>query len=45
VSAKLSIHLEDLVSIKTVERDVQKSKIHSKAAIDVPLISENNARR
>jgi predicted DNA-binding transcriptional regulator len=45
VSAELIIHLEDRVSIKTVQRELQISKIHSRAAVAEPLISENNAEK
>jgi hypothetical protein len=42
---KLSIHLEDFVSTKTIRQELHKSKIHSTAAIAKPLIIENNAER
>jgi hypothetical protein len=41
VTAKLSIHLEDSASTKTVRRELHKSNIHGKAAIVKPMISEN----
>jgi hypothetical protein len=45
VSAELIFHLEDSVSTKTVQRELHKSYIPSRAAIAEPLITENNAKR
>jgi hypothetical protein len=44
VTAELNIHHEDLVSTKTVQRDVHKSSIHGRAAIAKLLITESNAQ-
>jgi hypothetical protein len=43
VTEELSIHREDLVSTKTVRRLFHKSKIHGRAAITKPLITDNSA--
>jgi hypothetical protein len=43
VTEELNIHREDLVSMKRVRRMLHKSKIHGRAAITKPLITENNA--
>jgi hypothetical protein len=43
VTAELNIHLEDLVSIKTAQRELYKSNIHGRAATAKPLITESNA--
>jgi adenosine deaminase len=45
VTAELNTHLENPVSTKTVERELHKSNIHGTAAINEPLITENNAKR
>jgi hypothetical protein len=45
VTAELSIHLEDPVSIKTVRRELHKSNIHGRAAIAKILITENSNKR
>jgi hypothetical protein len=45
VTAELSIHLKDPVSITTVARKLQKSNIQATATIDKPLVTENNAKR
>jgi hypothetical protein len=44
VTAELNIHLEDLVSTRTVRYKLHKSNIHGRAAIAEPLITENNAQ-
>jgi hypothetical protein len=43
VSAELSIHLEDPVSMKTVRHKLHKSNIYDRAAIAKSLITESNA--
>jgi len=45
VTAELSIHLEDPVSTKMVQCELDKSNIYSRAAIAKPLITENNDNR
>jgi hypothetical protein len=45
VTAEPSIHLEDPVSTQTVQRELHKSNIHSRAAVAKPLIAENKAKR
>jgi hypothetical protein len=42
VTAEPNIHLEDLVSTKTVRRELHKSNIHGRATIAKPLITEIN---
>jgi hypothetical protein len=44
MTAELNIHLEDLVSTKTVRPEPHKSNIHGRAAIAKPLITESNAQ-
>jgi hypothetical protein len=44
VTAELNIHHEDPVSTKTVQREIQKYSIHSRAAIAKPLITDCNAQ-
>jgi len=44
VTAELNINLEDLVSPKTVRRELNKSNIHGRAAIAKPLTTENDAK-
>jgi hypothetical protein len=44
VTAELNIHLEDPVSTKTVQHEIHKSNIHSRAATAKPLITESNAQ-
>jgi hypothetical protein len=41
---ELNIHLEDPVSTKSVQRELQKSDIHGTAASVKPLITESNAQ-
>jgi hypothetical protein len=41
---ELHIHLEDLVSTRTVRDELHKSIIHSAASIAKPLITESNAQ-
>jgi hypothetical protein len=43
VTAELNIHLEELVSTKTVRRELHKSNIHGRVAIAKPLFTESNA--
>jgi hypothetical protein len=43
-TAELNIHHEGTVSIKTVQRELHKCNIHSRAAIVKPLITESNAQ-
>jgi hypothetical protein len=45
VTAEFSVHLEDTVSTKTVQQELHKSNIHSRAAIAKPLSTQNNAKR
>ena len=45
VTEELNIHLEDPVSTKTVQRQLNKSNIHSRAASVKLLITENSANR
>jgi protein subunit release factor B len=45
VTAKLSIHLEDVVSTKTVRRELHKSNIHGRTVIAKYLFTENKAKR
>jgi hypothetical protein len=42
-TAELNVPLEDQVSTKTVQHELHKSTIHSRAAIAKPLITESNA--
>ncbi|PNF32883.1 hypothetical protein B7P43_G01837 [Cryptotermes secundus] len=42
VTAELNIHLEDPISTKTVQCELHKSSIHSRAAIAKPLIPGSN---
>jgi hypothetical protein len=42
-AAELNVHLEDPVSIKTVQRELHKSTIHGRVATAKPLITESNA--
>jgi hypothetical protein len=44
VTAELNIHLEDPVSIKTVQRELHKFNIHSRAAFAKSLITDSNAQ-
>jgi transposase len=44
VTGELNIHFEDPVSTKTVRCELQKSNIHSRAAVPKPLITESNAQ-
>jgi hypothetical protein len=44
LTAELNIHLEDPVPTKTVQLELHKSNIHSRAATAKPLITENNAQ-
>jgi hypothetical protein len=41
---KLNIHLEDPVSTKTVQHELHKFNIHSKAATAIPLRTESNVK-
>jgi len=43
VTEELNIHREVIVFTKTVRRMLHKSKIHGRAAITKPLITDNNA--
>jgi hypothetical protein len=43
-AAELHIHLEDPVSTKKVQHELQISNIHGRAAIAKPLITESNAQ-
>jgi hypothetical protein len=45
VTGKLSFHLEDPTSTKTVRRELHKSNIRGRAAIAKNLITENHAKR
>jgi len=45
LTAELSIRPEDHVSTKTVQRELHKSNIHSRAAVAKPLITDNKAKR
>ena len=45
VTAELSIHLEDHVSTKMVQRELHKSNIHGTATIAKILFTENNTKR
>ena len=45
VTTQLSIHLEDPIATKTVQRQLHKSNIHSRAASVKLLITENSANR
>jgi hypothetical protein len=44
VAAELSTHLEDAASAKTVQRELHKSSIYSRAEIAKPLIDSNGKR-
>jgi hypothetical protein len=44
MTTELNIHLEDPVSIKIVQCELQKSYIHGRAAIAKPLITKSNAQ-
>jgi hypothetical protein len=44
VTVELNIHLDDPISIKTVQRGLHKSNIHGRAAVAKPLITESNAQ-
>jgi len=44
LTAKLNIQLVDHVSTKTVQQQLHKSNIYSRAAIAKPPITENNAK-
>jgi hypothetical protein len=44
VTAELNIHLEDPSSTKTVQHELHRSSIHSRAAFTEPLLTENNAQ-
>jgi hypothetical protein len=44
VTEEFNIHFEDHVSTKTVRRGLHKRKIHGRAAIAKPLITERNAQ-
>ena len=44
MTAELNINLEDLVSPKTVRRELHKSNIHGRAAIAKSLTTENDAK-
>jgi hypothetical protein len=41
-TAELTIHLQDFVSTKTVQRGLHKSNTHGRAATAKPLITESN---
>jgi hypothetical protein len=43
-TAELNVHPEDPVSTKTVRLELQKSNIHSRAAVVKPLITESNVQ-
>jgi hypothetical protein len=43
VTAELNIHLDDPVSTKTVQHELQNSSIHDKSSIAKPLITGSNA--
>jgi hypothetical protein len=42
VTAELKIYFEDLVFIKTLQRERHKSNIHGRTAIAAPLLTESN---
>jgi hypothetical protein len=44
VTSEMNVHLEDLVSTKTVQHELHKSNIHGRAATTKPLITESNAQ-
>jgi hypothetical protein len=44
LTAELNIHLEDPVSIKTVQQELHQFNIHSRFVIVKPLIAENNVK-
>jgi hypothetical protein len=45
VIAELNIHLEDVVSTKTVRRELHKSNIHGRTALSKSLITESIAQK
>ena len=45
VTAEFIVHLEDPVYTETVQRELHKSNIHSRATIAKPLSTQNNAKR
>jgi len=45
MTSEVSIHLEHLVSTKTIRREPHNSNIHGIPTIAKPLITENNAKQ